>query len=269
MNAHLPISFFENSLLPAVVLTLIVLPIGSIIFLRFASISTTVESKTAPPYSSFGHPKKSLLDILLGFVVEAFVPFGQLCACSHKTGNYKNGGEESSLETIQKVRGRMISLEQNFMHWPACFLWNRSISKRDKTDFLVGGTVMIPRHSTILSEWGLSSSKTNPASPFDDEWPVEVEITCSRSLINGNIEFIGSGLGYKQFKMCKLEDLKLSTAVPIVLYFHGGGFAVGSPRDAMPFFINSLVNQRERAKKGEKGDGAAAGLILASVKYRL
>ena len=75
------------------------------------------------------------------------------------------------------------------------------------------------------------------------------------------------GYGLKKvFKTCKLEDLKLSQSVPIMLYIHGGGFVVGSSRDASPLYMFSLLSQRSKEMKARD---ACPPLILASVKYRL
>jgi hypothetical protein len=161
-------------------------------------------------------------------------------------------------------------VEMYAFHWPSCMLWNRMLRKSNDKDFLVGGTVMVARNSNILSDWGMQKNASSIAKMMDDECPVEVEITCPMSVIQGGITTKEKGFGYDKFKTCKLEDLNLLPAVPIILYFHGGGFALGGARDVFPYFVQSLLShQRKVNLKDGKTVTGIPSIIVASVKYRL
>ena len=222
------------------------------------------ESRTAKPYTFWGHPKKFFLEKLLSLIFPHVVPFHKLCnPLSHKRADYVSGEENEHKSTLREVRSRMDFFDESIMHFATCFRWNRLIKKGKREDFLVGGTVMIPRESNILAEWGFKSAGESPRPDFGEDMPVEIEITCPASAIEGSIEYIDGGQGFQKFKTCKLEDLMLSPSVPIILYYHGGGYAVGSARDSSPYFICSL--SKEKSDRNNK----APPLILASVKYRL
>jgi hypothetical protein len=242
--------------------------IGTIAYISFVSYeSNIIESKDAKPYTTFGHPKKFFIDKIAGIMFRSFVPFNKLChPLSHKKDDYRSGKENEHESTLKKIRSRLNIFEENTLHRPSCFLWNRLITKKDSKDFLVGGTVMIPRESNILVEWGLNSATAKSNGPdFGEDMPVEIEITCPASVIEGNVKFEGRGSGFRKFKTCKLEELKLSPSVPIMLYIHGGGFVVGATRDSSPYLMYSLSSHQAKEQKND----TAPPLILASVKYRL
>lgn len=233
--------------------------------------SLTKESKSSQPYSSFGHPKKFLLDKLVGLVFPLFVPFHILTSISQKASSYVGPrADESNKSILDFVRKRLNMLELYGLHWPSCKLWNRILRKNNDEDFLVGGTVMVTRNSNILSDWGAQKQTSSVHNMMDSEWPVEVEITCPMSVIRGDIAIEGKGLGYEKFKTCKLEDLDLAPSVPIILYIHGGGFATGGARDVFPFLVQSLLGHQCKVNRNEgKNDMATPPLIVASIKYRL
>lgn len=233
--------------------------------------SFTKESKSSKAYSSFGHPKKFLLDKLVGLVFPLLIPFHILTSISHKASSYVGPrADEKNKSILDFLRKRLDMLELYALHWPSCKLWNRILRKNNDKDFLVGGTVMVPRNSSILSDWGVHNQTSSVPNMMDSEWPVEVEITCPMSVIRGNVTMEEKGFGYEKFKTCKLEDLKLAPSVPIILYFHGGGFAMGGARDVFPFLVQSLLGHQCKVNRNEgKKDMAAPPLILASVKYRL
>lgn len=224
-----------------------------------------VESKTAKPYTTFTHPHKNLLDKILCFILYYVVPFHNLLKISHKSEVYWRGRDKDAkrnISILQNLRKRIATLELNFFHWPGCYLWNRLIQKYDKDDFLVGGTVLVQRHSSILSEWGFGGDQKNV---FIEDDPIQVEVTCAVSTLKGKytLDDKKKSFGYRAFQTCKLQDVNIDSNVPIILYFHGGGFVVGNPRDYFPNFIQSLL------KKQASSHGKVLPVLLASVKYRL
>lgn len=233
--------------------------------------SMNKESKSSQPYSNFGNPKKSLLDKLAGFACDWLIPFNMLTSLSHKASSYvgPNSNQEDR-SILDFVRKRLIMIEMYAFHWPSCMLWNRMLRKKNDNDFLVGGTVMVSRNSSILSELGVQKNVSSVAKMMDGEYPVEVEITCPMSVIQGGLTITEKGFGYEKFKTCKLEDINLVPTVPIILYFHGGGFATGGARDVFPYFVQSLLSHQCKVnrKEGKKVTGVPP-IIVASVKYRL
>jgi len=243
--------------------------ITGLLILPSTITNSSAERTSTQPYTTFGHPTKFFIDKILGIVFELFIPINRLATISHQQKDYFCS-EGIASKILASIRHRFAIFE-TCLHWGSCVLWNRWIKQNNTKDFLVGGTVTVPRESTILVDWGIISSSENHAQESEAESEVEIEITCPLSAINGNVEFRGRGFGYKQFKTCKLEELKLSISVPIILYFHGGGFTTGTPRDVSPFLMHRLSKHQSKVdctnKKGQKQD--APPLILASINYRL
>lgn len=77
-------------------------------------------------------------------------------------------------------------------------------------------------------------------------------------------------------KISKLELADLDTAVPILLWFHGGGMFIGKPRDIFYSLFARLLVEKEYAKKKskeivakEEKDVTVPPFIVLSVNYRL
>jgi hypothetical protein len=264
------IEYFSNLSGQKCIFTIAAFAIGVVtLFSKYESM--TEESKSSRPYSNLGHPKKFLLDKLAGFTFVRLIPLNMVTSLSHKVSSYKGPkASEEDKSILDFIRMRCSMVEMYAFHWPSCMLWNRMLRKSNDKDFLVGGTVMVARNSNILSDWGMQKNASSIAKMMDDECPVEVEITCPMSVIQGGITTKEKGFGYDKFKTCKLEDLNLLPAVPIILYFHGGGFALGGARDVFPYFVQSLLShQRKVNLKDGKTVTGIPSIIVASVKYRL
>lgn len=255
-----------ESFAPALTTVLFILVIAYFSLLSYTS--GIQESKDSKPYSNIGHPKKNFLDKVFGFLLACLVPLYKLCLpLSHKKDDYLSSEENQCGAILMTIRRAALKYETIISHLPFCFLWNRLITRADRTDYLVKGIVLIPRKSNILIEWGIKKSAgvTQSDLDFAEDMPVEVEITCPRNVIEGDLTFVGKGFGFRKFQTCKLEALKLSPHAPIMLHVHGGGFVIGGLQDLCAYLMYSLASQHAKKNKND----IAAPMILASVKYRL
>jgi acetyl esterase/lipase len=232
--------------------------------------SNAIESKSSKPYSRFGNPKKFFIDKIAGIILRILVPFHKCELFSHRNDDLDNQEKNRQSMFLKKIRDSAQRIEHSIFHRAACFLWNRLLQKkRNQQDFLVGGTVLIPRDPHILAKWGISGGddskqSASPDLEGEDGTYVEIDITCPVSVIQGHVKYHErKSLGLKKFKTCKLKDLKLSPGVPIVLYFHGGGFVLGSTRDVFPHLVHLV------SKPSKHNGGAVQSIVLASVNYRL
>lgn len=225
--------------------------------------SSKASSTEKPQYTLLNHPKQSVMDKMVNFFFPPIIK--SLTTVSHKNSDHVKGSKDS--KALQKIR-KNVEIPEWYAHVPFCAWWNRKIRKFDKDDYLVGGTVMVDRDTKILSKWNIATDKKDQDTPttlFDMESPVEIEITCPSSVVLGGVEFddANSNIGYRKFKACNLEKLRkiIPSSVPIILYFHGGGFVFGSPRDFFPCFVSSLLSQ--------SNNNGVPPVVLASVNYRL
>jgi hypothetical protein len=255
------------------------------------------------PYSFLNHPNKTFLDKLLGLIMIKMFPIGSIAKYTCKvavnststkaeivTNSEKKEDDEDEdsvamQETLNKFRKLFINSEKG-SHVSQCKAWNKLIQqKSDNNDYLVGGTVLVPRNSNILSDWNIVDYKeeSNNNNNKTNEGNVEIEFVCPVSSINGKYKLEDNNennaesiKGYKVISTCNLEDLELSSQADILIHFHGGGMILGDARDGQGVeYVQNLVQmkcdaQEKESKKSESDlKSLCPPVIFLSVTYSL
>ena len=277
------------------------------------------DSDQQEPYGYFSHPHKNFLDKVIGIIVGKLLNVQPIvnCPCVMNTNTTsagkndkqqpnnqtnKNDKIDSSLSVVLSALRERMTKNDKFEYYSHCKAWSKLIKKENKndSDFLVGGTFLVPRNSSILSDWGIinSNDDNNISSNIDhsnlknskEQDFIEVELLCPASAINGSFDIIDkttSTCGYETISNTNnptsLEDLKLSPDVDIILDFHGGGMMIGSAKHGSSgvVYVNALIEMQcneQKRRKEQQGNGSGEekntsslcpGLILLSVNYRL
>lgn len=226
-------------------------------------------------YNLLFHPECCLMDKLVSIISYIFFPTRNLVEASLR-GESNTG---NPLGTLLRFREKLCKLE-DMSHAMECKVRNKKLQSENKGDYLVGGTVIIPRDDHILTKWGLVSeedgarisfsSNTNKDSKSCEQ--VEILITCPIScIIEGDLEFIPNTQqkeGFRRFKTCKLETIKFKASSKKLLWFHGGGMVLSSSKDSRQELIKDLVSASRKCKKTATNTQMDE-IVLMSIEYRL
>eukprot|EP00557_Chaetoceros_sp_GSL56_P013642 CAMPEP_0176477804 /NCGR_PEP_ID=MMETSP0200_2-20121128/834_1 /TAXON_ID=947934 /ORGANISM="Chaetoceros sp., Strain GSL56" /LENGTH=483 /DNA_ID=CAMNT_0017873671 /DNA_START=129 /DNA_END=1581 /DNA_ORIENTATION=- len=217
------------------------------------------------PYSLLFHPECSLMDKIVSIVSYFMFPLHTLVDASLRESEH----DWNYPKTLDRYREKMGKLE-DMTHAIECRTWNKNLQSKNNGDYLVGGSVMIPRDDNILIKWGLVS-EDDGAKVFNSE--VEILIICSSSCIEGDIEFVQTNgkyqenEGFKRFQTCKLEQISFKKSSKKLLWFHGGGMVLGSYKDSSPKLVNDLLHFSRKYTMTSNTENDA--VVLMSIEYRL
>ncbi len=189
--------------------------------------------------------------------------------------------DQYSADTLRLVRQGYQSTDKQYFE-AGCRQWDKLLRKSTKSERLVAGTTYVPRRDHILHEWDIAEKVSAPSPlplPYrDHDWsrcdygkdrPLEVQLLCPSSLLSNekNVTLVDRNKSHLTFHPRNLNELKLtqlSEDVPIIIYFHGGGFFTGSSGD----WFTSLLAQTNMQHNLNKTTAPQA-LVLLSVEYRL
>lgn len=228
----------------------------------------------AKAYNILTHPDCSFWEKVFSLVSYLTFPVGDLANTSFQTS--KKSGKNTLKTLLERFRKRLSQLE-DAGHAKMCSIRNKNLqSDENAHDYLVGGTVIIPRDPKILIKWGLISEQDDIKMPLSQDLgsQIEILITCPMSCIEGDLEFENDATvnreGFRRFKTCKIEKLKFTQASKKLLWFHGGGMVLGSCKDMSPKFIHDIVNVCKYSTGSNKGEQCKRdSIVLMSVEYRL
>lgn len=231
------------------------------------------EVPLSKPYSQFNHPLKYTIDKFLSFIFAYVLPFDSIRHEPYfKAKSGVGGGDTLSSQSLlmMRMRRRMDRMESILYHISIIVLMY-TICKRN--DCLVGGTVLVPRQSNILTRWNIVAEEDILGICFKEneeehkeKHNVNIEIVCmASSMINRNEPCQASvrRFGYQHTSIYDdqiLANVEFKPKCPIIIYFHGGGMVFGSARDGS--FILDYVRKLNCKEKGQN-------VILLSVEYRL
>jgi acetyl esterase/lipase len=253
----------------AVVIGMVTMTVyGTSPMVRRSRIETSEEHKA---YSLLFHPECCWMDKVVSLVSYFVFPLRTLIDASLRELN----DTTSTSKTLLRFREKLCKLE-DMSHAMECKVRNKKLQSENDGDFLVGGTVIIPRDDNILMKWGLISEEDGARISLSKNSKCEVEIlvTCPLSCIEGDLEFIENDgnksrekEGFKRFQTCKLEIIKFKASSKKLIWFHGGGMVLGSSKDSCPKLVNDLLSFSRKyttRNKTRKDD-----IVLMSVDYHL
>lgn len=251
----------------------------------------TNKTKNNPqPYSCFNHPYRPFIDkVIIGPIFSKILPLSSLSNYTNLIQDAQNmtQDEKEMLTHIKNMRQKMEKMETPD-HYQQCKSWNKLLQQYgtknavDK-DCLVGGTVLFPRKSNILSDWNIVNYKDQRLGCHNntmDENFVKVELICPLSLIQGTYKIENENdiqsKGYKTIATTQFKDLKISTCntstssskdddVQYIIWFHGGGMVLGGPKNGQIGFgyIKSVIEMQ--CKK----TSCCPPVVFLSVNYDL
>jgi hypothetical protein len=206
--------------------------------------SVMKETMIDKPYSSWFHPEKTWIDILISFLFKYLLPLDKLknyspiiSTCS--TSESSDSTSSSMTEFLEKQRSKMIKIEQ-FGLPSKIDGW----SKAAKCP-IVECVQTIPRKNKILEQWGIVVNEDDsnnddinhcrlPQQSEDASTTVTIITRFPSSLLSDDVKTTSNTSDEKNKSGCvqvELESMdfsKLSLQAPILLFFHGGGLIMGS-----------------------------------------
>jgi acetyl esterase/lipase len=215
-------------------------------------------------YTNINHPEKCLMDKLLSSIFPLIFPLSKMS----KQPSYDDDNE--IVKTItqkfskQGQKGFETKLEE----------YSKFVRNTISSDYLVSGDVYVPRDPDILGKFGIPNAEEilrMSTKPQDSGAEIVIQLICPASAIK-DVSVIEEpkdvkGKGPKKLKACKLEDIRFSENAHVVLWFHGGGFVLGSAKDE--FAIGRVLDLMKCQGRQNKDKSFAPPIILLSVEYRL
>lgn len=224
------------------------------------------------PYSCFGHPHKSLTDKLFGLIMAKIFPIANIakhiCSVDSSGRTEDDDSVRTMLQTLNEFRKKGKKNDAKaFQHF--CTKMNKLIisdSSKDEQDFLITGTILIPRNHKILSKWNICDFIELGGG---EQEMVEVELLCAASMIKNQLEFEDkeSNNEYKKFKTCTLEAFDFSPEAEIMFNFHPGGMILGNPNDS--FSVGLLLYVMKIQVERNECSQSVKKLVMMSINYRL
>ena len=219
-------------------------------------------------YTNFNHPEKCLMDKLLSTIFPLFLPLSKMA--KQPSSKLCDGDKNEILNTITEKFCKLADKGfQNKLEEYSNFLLEAFPS-----DCLVSGDVYIPRDPDILRKFGIPNVEEIlciSTKPQDCGAEIVIHVTCPATAIQGVSIIEESGdlksKGPKTFKACKLENISFSKKAHLVLWFHGGGFVLGSARDEMA--IARALHLMKWQVRHAKDKSFAPPIVFFSVEYRL
>ncbi len=221
------------------------------------------------PFRNWNHPEKNFVDKLINVVLPFFLPVGSLA----KYPSHLNGSDDTR-KLIESLRGKLVKLVEN-PHQITCKEWNALVQTRDKKDALISGTVKIPRNHQVLSLFGFKPSSST--SSDDNSSELLLDLTCPQSTIQSGVELENEPgseedanhlkvHGSRRFKTCNLKDIVFHDSAQFLLYFHGGGFVLGTSKDDVGAMMGCNITKHLLERKVQKAD--TASIVFLSISYR-
>lgn len=216
------------------------------------SLEQTSKKEPKKQYSLWFHPYFTWKDLIISFFLSLALPF-------YKVAKHSPNSEEGRKVNEQLRTSLNKLVDAGFSK--RCTQWSKTAGG------LAQSTWKFPRRPSVLQEWGIVDKqdalmKQVAASSSNDNEYIDVHVWCPLSLI------LKDGEEREENECGCVEvdsiDLKaISQDVPIVLWFHGGGLTMGSPRTGLVEKMNPLLTKQKQVSE------SLPPVIFASVDYRL
>jgi hypothetical protein len=229
-----------------------------------AAVAVFDWTKVPRPYSVLFHPLRFWVDKVLAWIFSIFLPFKITARYPPKPTPETLKMKENLQKTVMKVSKLRLG--------SACKKW---ATKYGAGVLLVESILKVPRRHNVLAEWGIlkKNEQLTQTTPLADDDFVNVLVMFPVSLLadKKQKELLAKNERSKSSGCLTMEafDLaEISSDVPIILWFHGGGLAFGTYED--PDGVETVADVVEKAGTfGEKGRCAAAGWNFLKSKLRI
>ena len=204
------------------------------------------------PYSIWFHPYLTWMDLIISFLLWLVLPF-------YKVAKHNPNSDEGRKVNEQPRKSLNKLVDAGFPK--KCRQWSKTAGG------LAQSTWKVPRHPSILQEWGIidkrdATMKQVVASSSNDNEFIDVHVWCPSFLVLKD----GEGREENECGCIEVDSIDLKAIpqdVPIVLWFHGGGLTMGSPRTGLTEKVNPLLTKQKQVSE------SLPPVIIASVNYRL
>lgn len=199
-------------------------------------MSTTTPSTTVRPYKWWWHPHKSLIDIILGFLLHCLFPFPKF------QKQPEHDLETSHIQHAQKVRTMLTKFNENHRGFAK---WSQNLGGID----ICMTTVHISRNDRIFSEWNICDQKKKWCDIPGDAADIPIQLAFPVSLLPDTVAIPTERNGYGclewngQTPQAILDWLPKH--VPVVVFCHGGAMTIGSVlmTEALDLLNHTKVNR--------------------------
>ena len=167
------------------------------------------------PYSSWFHPEKTWIDIIISFVFRFLLPLAKLKNYSPTTFSES----ETSQKFLEKQRSTITKLEKSALPSKVAG-WSKAAKCA-----IVECVQTIPRNDKILKQWGIVKDDIKCRLPSED---ITIITRFPSSLLPDDVKTSNENTqsGCVQVESIAFSKLPLDT--PIIIYFHGGGLIMGA-----------------------------------------
>lgn len=230
----------------------------------------TTGRRSIAVYSSIWHPHKSWIDIIFSFIFSLLMPLTAPQPLRIQDEDNTPSSKEATILRqrenahhavhAQKMRQTLTKISE--AGFPSSL---RRWSKYTGCD-MVEATIKIKRNDNILEQWNIiSSSDTVETLRLPEDDLITVHAFFSVKLLPNDIKVPTEK---NEFGCLVLDDgqilTKLAKNIPIVLFFHGGGMTLGSPRtvEGVDLLVKALETRRAE-------ESSPVEVIFLSVRYSL
>jgi acetyl esterase/lipase len=204
------------------------------------AMSTSDMDSIPLPHSSWRHPHKSWLDIIIGFVVSFLIPLHKIADTPpHEPSDHLARARGGSIIALAGVRMAMSACMKTWSNSSRCMIAQYILH--------------VPRRN-LLEQWGFENCKLDKVPPGDIAvyfyFPIALVEGKDGVTTNGTTEF-----GVQNIDLDNVDVLPLD--VPLTIFFHGGAFVIGDAHSSWVSLVPPLLEESSKP------------FIIASVEYSL
>jgi acetyl esterase/lipase len=202
-----------------------------------------------PVYSSLFHPEMSWADRILCFILSFLIPFAGIAKYPPLFQN------QEMRKCNEWLRERLSKIEQSGFPGAVSSYTTTTCNE------MVESSLTVPRRPGLWQEWGVTTKMTSTDTNRSPTQDILVHLFLPKSLVSTEELSNKNARGCIEVVSVNLEAV--SDDVPIIIFFHGGGFTTGSSIDLTGFTLFAKLLEHQAKKNGP------CCAIFASVDYSL